>query len=544
VVLNGLPAGNWTINPGSISGTGTSKTISGLVAGTYSYSVTNASGCTSAASSNIVILTQPATPSAPVIGAITQPDCSTATGSVVLSGLPSGDWTINPGALSGNVESTTISGLTAGTYTYSVTNSVGCISLLSADVVINVQPATPSAPTVGAVTQPECTIATGTAVLNDLPSGNWTINPDGITGTGSSILLTNLATGTYSYSVTNDAGCTSALSENIVINTQPITPDTPIATSITQPTCGVATGTIVLGDLPLRNWVITPGGIIGNTGTATISNLAAGTYNFTVTKVGGCSSLPSQDIIINPQPPTPPAPTAGTITQPACAASTGTITITAPTGSGITYSIDGSDYTNTTGVFTMLPEGTYNVTAKNSDECISPGTSITINTPPTALVFAIPQITDVSCNGNSDGVIKVSASGGTGTIAYSINPAVGTQSPAGTFYNLSAQSYTITATDGNGCTNTTSVTVGITTDVTLPTITCPANVTATTNTGCTATGVALGTPVTADNCGVASVTNNAPAAFPLGITNVTWTVTDNSGNTVTCVQTVTVSDNV
>jgi hypothetical protein len=77
-----------------------------------------------------------------------------------------------------------------------------------------------------------------------------------------------------------------------------------------------------------------------------------------------------------------------------------------------------------------------------------------------------------------------------------------------------------------------------------PTITCPANVTATTNTGCTATGVALGTPTTADNCGVASVTNNAPGAFAIGVTSVTWTVTDNSGNTATCVQTVTVSDNV
>ncbi len=77
-----------------------------------------------------------------------------------------------------------------------------------------------------------------------------------------------------------------------------------------------------------------------------------------------------------------------------------------------------------------------------------------------------------------------------------------------------------------------------------PTITCPANVLANTNSGCTATSVALGTPVTADNCGVASVTNNAPASFPIGVTTVTWTVTDNSGRTATCNQTVTVADNV
>ncbi|MRX42095.1 HYR domain-containing protein, partial [Flavobacterium sp. LC2016-23] len=72
-----------------------------------------------------------------------------------------------------------------------------------------------------------------------------------------------------------------------------------------------------------------------------------------------------------------------------------------------------------------------------------------------------------------------------------------------------------------------------------PTITCPANVTKTTDANsCTATGVILGTPTTADNCGVASVTNNAPGSYPIGLTTVTWTVTDNSGNTETCTQNV------
>ncbi|MBK8532194.1 MAG: HYR domain-containing protein [Flavobacteriales bacterium] len=63
-----------------------------------------------------------------------------------------------------------------------------------------------------------------------------------------------------------------------------------------------------------------------------------------------------------------------------------------------------------------------------------------------------------------------------------------------------------------------------------------------TNSGCTATGVALGTPVSSDNCAVATVTNDAPAVFPIGVTTVTWTLTDNAGSTATCTQTVTVSD--
>ncbi len=81
-------------------------------------------------------------------------------------------------------------------------------------------------------------------------------------------------------------------------------------------------------------------------------------------------------------------------------------------------------------------------------------------------------------------------------------------------------------------------------DNTPPTITCPANVLATTNSGCTATGVNLGTPTASDNCTGVTVTNNAPSAFPKGSTTVIWTATDASGNTETCTQTVTVTDNI
>ena len=66
----------------------------------------------------------------------------------------------------------------------------------------------------------------------------------------------------------------------------------------------------------------------------------------------------------------------------------------------------------------------------------------------------------------------------------------------------------------------------------------------TTNSGCTATGVNLGTPAVYDNCSVAGITNNAPAAFPLGTTHVIWTVTDGSGNTATATQVVIVTDNI
>jgi hypothetical protein len=45
--------------------------------------------------------------------------------------------------------------------------------------------------------------------------------------------------------------------------------------------------------------------------------------------------------------------------QPTCAVATGTITVTALTGTGITYSIDGATYTNTTGIFTNVAAATF-----------------------------------------------------------------------------------------------------------------------------------------------------------------------------------------
>ena len=216
------------VTPGgsTTTGTGSSKTISGLATGTYTYIVTNAEGNTSAASANVVINTQPATPTAPTAGTITQPTCSLATGSVVLNGLPStGSWTLirTPGGTTTNGTgiSSTITGLSAGTYTYTVTNSAGCISASSVNIIINAQPSTPSAPIIGLI-HPTCPVPSGSVVLSGLPTTSWTltVTPGGtsIPGTGISSTITGLSTGTYTFTVTNATGCVSASSADVVIN--------------------------------------------------------------------------------------------------------------------------------------------------------------------------------------------------------------------------------------------------------------------------------------------------------------------------------------
>ena len=86
-----------------------------------------------------------------------------------------------------------------------------------------------------------------------------------------------------------------------------------------------------------------------------------------------------------------------------------------------------------------------------------------------------------------------------------------------------------------------------------PTIACPADVVANTSddgTGDCTTTVDLGNPVTDDNCSVATIVAQVNGmeidpdtyAFGTGITTVTWIVSDDTGNTASCEQTVTVHD--
>jgi gliding motility-associated-like protein len=403
VDLSGLPAGNWTItaSPGGFtqSGNTSNATFNGLSSNTtYTFTVANTTTlCTSAPSSNAVISLFSPTP--PVTGIITQPTCLVSTGTVALSGLPSsGAWTItaSPGGLTLNNSGTTanFTGLTSGSYTFSVTDNVGCVSAASSVAIINAQPITPSALLIGTIIQPSCLDNTGTIELTGLPAGNWTItaNPGGNT-TGSGTTYTFIgqpANSSYSYSVTNDQGCSSIVSAIVTINAIPNTPNPPIVGSITQPTCAISDGSVDLSGLPSSGtWTITanPGGLvlIGTGSNATFIELSASTnYTFFVTDINGCASSNSLSTTINSIPAAPSAPIAAVTIQPTCTITTGTIEITAPLGANFEYSIDGISF-QTSSIFSDLPPGSYSLSVQDlTTSCISTATSLTVNSVPAA----------------------------------------------------------------------------------------------------------------------------------------------------------------
>ena len=100
---------------------------------------------------------------------------------------------------------------------------------------------------------------------------------------------------------------------DITIN---VSPSAPVAGTITQPTCVISTGSVVLNGLPATGtWTLTrtPGGTTTTgTGTSsTITGLTAGTYTYTVTNASGCISVASTSVVINERP-AAPAANAGT----------------------------------------------------------------------------------------------------------------------------------------------------------------------------------------------------------------------------------------
>ena len=136
----------------------------------------------------------------------------------------------------------------------------------------------------------------------------------------------------------------------------------------------------------------------------------------------------------------------------------GTISATTVGGTDFRYSLNGSAFQDTGYFASLQPFQTYNLVVKNSWGCTDTAQiSINVNDPCAGVTVAVTATPTSALNGQSNGSITASATGGTG-FTYSIN-GVNYQA-SGTFSNLAPGNYTITAKNANGCSGVALVTVG------------------------------------------------------------------------------------
>lgn len=142
----------------------------------------------------------------------------------------------------------------------------------------------------------------------------------------------------------------------------------------------------------------------------------------------------------------------------------GTITLTASGGdnSAYLYSINGTTW-QVSPVFADLGAGTYTIYVKDGNMCVKAGSPVTI-TQPSPISINNVSFTLSTC-GNDDGALLFTASGGTGTLEFSLDDL--NYQANGAFNNLFADSYTIFVEDANGCKMSKNVALNSTTSPTI-----------------------------------------------------------------------------
>ena len=274
-------------------------------------------------------------------------------------------------------------------------------------------------------------------VINGTPSGaSYTGSTSGTLNVTS---ITQVGSFQYRCNISNCGGGISVNSNSVTLTVNAL-PASPTLGPVTQPTCISATGSITITAPTGAGITYSIDGSTYTNTTGIFNNVPSGIYTVTVRNSNGCIS-PGMGVTINAQPATPAKPTV-TLIQPTCNIATGTITVTAPVGSGLTYSIDGTNYTNTSGIFSAVASGSYTVTVRNSAGCVSAGTAATIITQPITPTVIVtnpsPVCSPSTVNITSAAITSGSTSGLTytywtnsgATIAFSTPTAAG----AGTYY--------------------------------------------------------------------------------------------------------------
>ncbi len=370
---------------------------------------------------------------------------------------------------------------------------------------------------------------------NATPASSWTSSPSGFTSTSLTPSFTVPSTTTFTLSSTVN-GCTA--SDNVLVTIQDL-----IAPTITAPSAvsvvadaGICTASGVALGSPTTADNCSVASVTNNA--LVVFPLGNTTVTWTVTDGSGNTTTATQIVTVTDnQNPSITAPSALTVVADPGICTASGVALGSPSTSdncSVASTVNDGPATyplgNTTVTWTVT-DGSGNIATATQVITVTDNQNPTITAPSNVTVNA-----DAGLCTATGVVLGTPVTADNCSVASTVNDGL-------TSYPLGSTTVTWTVTDGSSNTATATQTITVL-DNQNPTIVAPSNVSVFADAGlCTASGVALGTPITADNCSVASTNNDGPTSYPLGTTTVTWTVTDGSGNTATSTQTVTVSDN-
>lgn len=395
--------------------------ISGLAEGSYTVTVTDSTAC-----QEVMTFAVTEESGLSVSESASPPNCGQTDGSITITvtgGSPPYSY-----AWSSGQSTPAISALAAGVYTVTVTDANGCEEIKTVTLADNAGPQI-------AINKTDITCSNPTGTLEVvITSGTGPFTIMWSAGETTTV-ITGLEAGTYAVTVTGSDGCTG-----VAVAELTPAPGIIMEAAMTDPSCNGSTDgaidvTVMQGRAPFSfTW---------STGenTEDISGIGAGTYSVTVTDASGCSATTA----ITLDEPEEISAMADTLDQPQCSGeSTGSINITV-TGGTAPYNYDWSNG-DTTEELTGIPTGQYCVVITDAIGCVSDTFCFFLNEPE-PLQFS-PSITQPTCNGEDNGAISIAVSGGTPPYTYQWSMGDTSQNIS----NLTAGSYSLTATDANGCT--------------------------------------------------------------------------------------------
>ncbi|MEJ1221469.1 T9SS type B sorting domain-containing protein [Sediminicola sp. 1XM1-17] len=431
-------------------------TYNTATAGSYEFVIADGSGCT--VTSNTIIVSSNTPPTA--VPVVTDPRCAgSADGSVnlgVSGGTPPYQIVFNGSAPS---TQTVYSGLAAGNYNYTITDSKGC-QITGTVTLTDPAPMT----TTSSVSQDyTCTSGSATITVTGTAGGTapYQYSIDGV-NFGAATTFSGLMAGTYTITARDAKGCTATSTQTI----DPLNAPTDLSFAPSAMTCPAivsnVTVTVTDGNGPFIYKIVAPALKATNNGNNnTFVGLTPGTYTFEVTDAKGCSIRKNYTINTIPR----VSVLYQLVKNVTCKGDAdgefaftasdfvSTFSYTVVNSSGVTVQFENNISTTTPISVPNLATGTYSVNVTDDQTTCTASAPALISEPISPLNFTYTN-TDVTCLNNA--AITVNATGGWGSYQYQLMDATSTVTIVPyqgnrVFSNVPAGDYTIYVMDANGC---------------------------------------------------------------------------------------------